>query len=141
MINKIHTVAKNLLEKFEVKTSTDGKKIIICQPLTHLKSFIRQVHGELLPDDFIYKIIYDCIESVANGSECLDSVLEEIKADINVYNLTEWSVSNRLRIYLVNDTLNEYQGDNYVELLHLAQASEIESICDQTINYLEIISD
>ena len=141
MINKKNMVAKNLLEKFEVKNNADGKKIIICQPLTHLKSFIRQVHGELLPDEFIYKIIYNCIESIANGSECLDSVLEEIKADINVYNLTEWSVSNRLRIYLVNDTLNEYQGDNYVELLHLAQASEIESICDQTINYLEIISD
>ena len=141
MINKKNMVAKNLLEKFEVKTNADGKKIIICQPLTHLKSFIRQVHGELLPDDFIYKIIYDCIESVAKGSECLDSVLEEVEADINVYNLTEWSVSNRLRIYLVNDTFNEYDGDNYIELLHLAQASEIESICAQTINYLEIISD
>ena len=140
MSNKINKVARHLLEMFEVKTKTSGEEIIICHCKSHLQNFIKTVHGELLPDNFIYQIIYKCIESVANESRDLCAVLEEIPANTNIYDLTEWSISNRLRIYSVNDTLSEYQGDNYTALLHLAQASEIEGICVETISYLEKLS-
>ena len=140
MINKKHMVAKNLLEKFEVKTNADGKEIIICYGHKDLKNFIQKVHGELLPDNFIYQTIYNCIESVANGSTTLFDVFEDMTPEYDIYDLTEWSVSNPLRINRVNSVLAKCQGKNYVELLNSAQCGEIGVICLQTFDYLEGLS-
>lgn len=141
MSKNINKVAKHLLEKFEVKTKSCGEKIIICHCNSHLQDFIQEVHGDLLPDNFIYQTIYDCIESVANGSSTVFSVFEDMTPSINIYELTEWSISAPSRIHRINNILPEYYGDNYTELLQLAQASEIESIVIQAINYLEMFSD
>lgn len=141
MSKNINKVAKHLLEKFEVKTKACGEKIIICHSNSHLQDFIQEVHGELLPDNFIYQTIYNCIESVANGSSTVSAAFEEMTPDTNIYDLTEWSISVPSRIHRINNILPEYHGDNYTELLQIAQTSELESICIQTISYLEMLSD
>jgi len=140
MSNKINKVASHLLEKFEVKTNADGKEIIICYGHKDLKNFIQKVHGEFFPDDFIYQTIYNCIESVANGSSTLFDIFENVQLDKNIYDLVEWSVSNPLRINRVNSVLAKCQGKNYVELLNSAQCGEIGVIYLETFDYLESLT-
>lgn len=141
MSNKINMVASPLLEKFEQKTRSNGENFVTCHCESHLKDFIREVHDGQVFDDFIHQIIYSCIDSVANGSQSLCEVLEDIEPYPNIYDLTEWSISSPERFHSINDILSEYEGDNHAELLQIAQSREIESICEQTICYLEMLSD
>jgi hypothetical protein len=142
MSNKINKVANHLLEKFEVKTRSNGENFVTCHCQSHLGDFIQEVHDGHLPDDFIHQIIYSCIYSVANhNSQSICEVLEDIEPYYNIYDLTKWSISLPSRFHSINDTLSEYEGDNYTELLQIAQSREIESICEQTICYLGMLTD
>jgi hypothetical protein len=140
MSNKINKVASHLLEKFEVKTRSHGDNFIICHCKSHLQDFIQEVHAGIFPDEFIYQVIYICIKSVANDNQSLCAVLDGVRPDNNIYSLTEWSISTPSRIYSINNILSEYEGNNYSELLQLAQLREIKSICEQTICYLKMLS-
>lgn len=90
-----------------------------------------------MPDDFKYKIIYNCIESVADGRTEISGVLEDVTADIYLHELITWSASNSTRLSFINDVLAEYQVEGFIDLLQHAQSREIEEICYATLSFLE----
>lgn len=85
MSKNINEVANLLKENFEYKTREDGEEYIICNTNGSIKDFIHQVHDDQLPDDFTYKIINNCIESVAGGRTEISGVLEDVTADIYLH--------------------------------------------------------
>lgn len=139
MSKNIIEVSNNLLEKFEIRTSEDGENTVIYNGEGHFKNFIREVYGSKLSDSFVYQTIYDCIESISNNRNDIYSILEDVIADQDWDDLIKWSNSQSRSDY-VDDVLSEYQIQTYWELLHVAQAREIEEICIQTLDYVITLS-
>ena len=137
MSKKINKVAILLKEQFETKTREDGEEFIVCNSNGAIKDFIHQVHDGHLPDDFIYKTIYNCVESVAEGRTEISGVLEDVTADIYLHELITWSASNPTRLSYINGVLAEYQVEGFIDLLQHAQSNEIEEICYATLSFLE----
>jgi len=137
MSKNINEVANLLKGKFETKTREDGEEFIVCNSDGAIKDFIHQVHNGHLPDDFIYKIINNCIESVADGRTEISGVIEDVSADIYTNDLIKWSSSNLDRILYINDVLSESEIEDFNELLQHAQSREIEEICYATLSFLE----
>lgn len=135
MSKTIHEVANLLKENFENRTSNDGENFVTCSEGI-LKEFIREVHDEQLPNNFIYQTIQNCIESVASGRTDIDGILEDVTADIYTEDLVKWSSSNLNRISIINDVLCENQIEDFNELLQMAQSREIEEICYATLSFL-----
>lgn len=135
MSKTINEVANLLKENFENRTSNDGENFVTCSEGI-LKEFIREVHDEQLPDNFIYQTIQNCIESVADGRTDIDGILEDVTADIYTEDLVKWSSSNLNRISIINDVLCENQIEDFNELLQIAQSREIEEICYATLSFL-----
>jgi hypothetical protein len=137
MNKNINEVANLLKKSFEYKTRENGKEFIVCNSSGSIKDFIHEEHDGHLPDDFIYKTIHNCIESVADGRTEISGVLEDVPADIYTYNLLKWSSSNLDRISYINDVLSESKIEDFNELLQHAQSKEIEEICYATLSFLE----
>lgn len=137
MSKNINKVAIQNIEFFQIKAREDGKDIIVCDSNGSIKDFIHEVHNGHLPDDFIYKTIYNCIESVADGRTEITGVLEDVTADIYLHDLIGWSASNPTRLSYINDVLAEYQVEGFINLLQHAQSNEIEEICYATLSFLE----
>lgn len=137
MNKNINKVAVQNIKFFQIKTREDGKEIIFCNSNGSIKDFIHKAHDGHLPDDFKYKIIYNCIESVADGRTEISGVLEDVTADIYLHELITWSASNSTRLSFINDVLAEYQVEGFIDLLQHAQSREIEEICYATLSFLE----
>lgn len=135
MSKTINEVANLLKENFENRISNDGENFVTCSEGI-LKEFIREVHDEQLPDNFIYQTIQNCIESVVDGRTDIDGILEDVTADIYTEDLVKWSSSNLNRISIINDVLCENQIEDFNELLQIAQSREIEEICYATLSFL-----
>lgn len=136
MSKSINEVANLLKENFENNTGYDENSFVTCSEGI-LRNYIREVHDNQLPDNFIYQTIQNCIESVADGRTDIDGVLEDVTADIYTEDLIKWSLSNLNRISIINDILSEYQIEDFNELLQHAQTQEIEEICYATLSFLE----
>jgi len=137
MNKNINKVAIQSIKFFQIETREDGEEFIVCTSNGSIKDFIHQMHDGHLPDDFTYKIINNCIESVASGRTEISGVLEDVPADIYTYDLIKWSSSNLERISYINDVLSESQIEDFNELLQHAQSREIEEICYATLSFLE----
>jgi len=137
MSKNINKVAIQNIELFQIKTREDGEEFIVCNSDGAIKDLIHEVHNGHLPDDFKYKIIYNCIESVAGGRTEISGVLEDVTADIYIHELITWSASNSTRLSFINDVLADYQVEGFIDLLQLAQSNEIEEICYATLSFLE----
>ena len=135
MSKTINEVANLLKENFENRISNDGENFVTCSEGI-LKEFIREVHDEQLPDNFIYQTIQNCIESVADGRAGIAGILEDVTADIYTEDLVKWSSTNLNRISIINDVLCENQIEDFNELLQIAQSREIEDICYATLSFL-----
>ena len=139
MSKNINEVANLQKQSFIIKTKENGNDVtIVCNSNSYLKDFIYKVHKDNLPDNFIYKTIYNCIESISNGNCEIHSILEDVTADIHTHDLIQWASSNLNRASYINDILLEYDTDNFTELLQLAQSKEIEEICYATLQFLEV---
>jgi len=138
MNKNIKEVASLQKQGFIIKTKENGNDVItVCNSNIYLKNFIHKVHKDNLPDDFIYKTIYNCIESVANGNFEISSILEDVTADIHTHDLIRWASSNFDRTSYIDDILSEYMIEDFNELLQLAQSKEINEICYATLQFLE----
>lgn len=135
MSKNINEIAKLLVENFKNST-INGTDIVTCSDGI-LKDFIREVHDDQLPDNFIHQTIKNCIESVADGRTDIVGVLEDVTVYIYTQDLIEWSKSHSNRISLINEVLSENQTKDFNELLQYAQAKEIEEICYATVGFLE----
>ena len=138
MSKNIKEVASLQKQSFIIKTKENSDDVItVCNSNVSLKKFIQKVHKNNLPDDFTYKTIYNCIESVANGNFEIYSILEDYTADIHTHDLIQWALSNFDRTSYIDDILSEYMVENFNELLQLAQSKEIDEICYATLRFLE----
>jgi len=138
MSKNIKEVARLQKQSFIIKTINDDYDVITtCNSNIYLKNFIKKVHKNELPDDFIYKTIYNCIESISNGNCEIFSILEDVPSDIHTHILIQWASSNSNRTSYINDTLSEYMIEDFNKLLRLAQSKEIEEICYETLHFLE----
>ena len=138
MSKNIKEVAHLQKQSFIIKTIDDSYDVITaCNSNVYLKNFIKKVHKSEFPDDFIYKTIYNCIESISNGNCEILSILEDVTADIHTYELIQWSVSNLSRTSYIDDILSNYMVEDFNELLQFAQSKEIEEICYATLHFLE----
>jgi len=138
MNKNIKEVASLQKKSFIIKTKDNSDDVItVCNSNIYLKNFIHKVHKNNLPDDFIYKTIYNCIESVANGNFEISSILEDVTADIHTHALIQWASSNFDRTSYIDDILSEYMVEDFNELLQLAHSKEIEEICYATLSFLE----
>lgn len=138
MSKNIKEVANLLKQSFIIKTKENSDDVItVCNSDIYLKKFIKKAHKNNLPDNFTYKTIYNCIESVANGNFEMPSILEDFTADIHTHDLIQWASSNFDRTSYIDDILSENMVENFNELLQLAQYKEIEEICYETLNFLE----
>ena len=138
MSKNIKEAANLQKQSFIIKTKENSDDVItVCNSNVYLKNFIHKVHKNNLPDDFIYKTIYNCIESVANGNFEISSILEDVTADIHTHDLIRWASSNFDRTSYIDDILSEYMIEDFNELLQHAQSKEIEEMCYSTLRFLE----
>lgn len=106
---------------------------------TELIDFIRDdIHQGYLPDDFKYKTVYYFLEAIAEGNTEFDQVLDYVGVDHNYHDLLKWVNSNLNRMDYINQVLQECDINDFGQLLSAGQCREIEEICSQTYQFLEI---
>jgi len=138
MSKNIKEAANLQKQSFIIKTKENSDDVVtVCNSNIYLKNFIHKVHKNNLPDDFIYKTIYNCIESISNGSCEISSILEDVTVDVHTHDLIQWASSNFDRTSYIDDILSEYMIEDFNELLQHAQSKEIEEICYETLHFLE----
>jgi len=105
------------------------------------QEFFHHVHGDMLPDDFRYKMIHDilCGMTEYDDIEDIDS-LEILDALIPIYNndLLQW-VSGQSRYTFVDDAISEYgyPEEGFIKSLQYGYMMELEEVYGLILGWIE----
>lgn len=107
----VQTWAKEAAGYFTTMTRDNGDVITITKDdrPDWLTALIRETHGDMLPDDWRYKMIEEALDAIAEAED-LDEAETEYADDVDVYtsNLTEWLSSRADRHGYVDEAVAQY---------------------------------
>ena len=136
-MKKIIKKAKELYGKMELKKRLDGSKFYCFKGNDEkTQEFARNIHGESMPDDFIYQQIYNALGFISelekdDDDEFYDRLFD-IEADCYTSDLTAWLNSSVSRVYYLTEAISEFGSTDGFELLANAQLIEIREIYEKT---------
>lgn len=92
----------------------------------------RKAHGDMLPDDYRYKVIRSALDALAYADEAadLDDLESEFADDVDLYtsDLTAWLGSHAYRVSYCDDARDEYgqpqKGEGIMAAIALGQYME-----------------
>jgi len=100
-----------------------------------MTDMIRACHGDMFPDDFRYKTIYDLLGVTGDLESIMSEDLEDIshelvdgQVDVYTSDLTKWLNSRDDRVYYLTEAIEEYDLKDGFKALMTAQYMEIEEI-------------
>ncbi len=135
----IQELASEYSNMFETKTRTNGDKFLCvkdeCKDES-LTNFIHKIHDDMLPDDYKYQFIVECLDAI---SENIDFNDIHIEADIYNYELLKWVSSHSIRQGYCDDALEAYQGAKDLTLMQIiseGQFIEKNEVLHYTYNFL-----
>jgi len=102
-MNKIELI-KEILNGMEYKDIRNG---IWINTNDTYQEFFHHVHGDMLPDDFRYKMIHDILQEMDDTEEYDELNIDDL-IPIYTYELTSWLESNISRLSYCDDYLQEY---------------------------------
>jgi len=131
----IQEIAKEAEFYFKQKTRNNGDKFYVLgdgRP-EWLRDLVYDAHNDTLPDDFIYKFIWESIVSIMEDGE--DAYVE---GDIYTSDLTSWLNSNNGRVSYLTMALEELEEEkNGFNLLGYAQKLEKDEVFHSVLKSLE----
>lgn len=99
----------------------------------------RDAHGTMLPDDFIFATIAECLDAIIEADGDTDSI--ELEADIYNGQLTTWLSSSNIRIGYVDDAMEQNGlgglGSGIIEMIQAGQHLEKTEILSCVVSSLE----
>ena len=104
-MNKIELI-KDILKGMEYKDIRSG---IWINTNDTYQEFFHHAHGDMLPDDFRYKMIHDVLCNMDEDDEDLIDMLESL-IPINSSDLLAWISSNLTRISYCDQYQDEFDG-------------------------------
>ena len=127
--------AKEFLKYFETKTRAgSGEKIYtLCHHADEdLDNLVREAHGNLLPDDFIYETIHEvlCAFADCQSEEDWDEV--RLEPDMYYHGLLKWLSSNLKRIHYCDEAIAEFglENSDFMDVIAYGQQIEKDEITD-----------
>lgn len=136
-MKKIIKKASELYNKMEIKERTNGTKFYYFKESNEkIQEFVRNIHGESMPDDFIYEQIHNALGFIselekADDDEFYDRLLD-VEADCYTSDLTAWLNSSVSRVYYLTEAISEFGSTDGFDLLANAQLIEIREIYEKT---------
>lgn len=112
-----------------------------------LYSMVREVHGNMLPDDYKYTYIYDALCGIVDSEGNVDSARESIEADVYNGDLIEWLQSDLSRESycirareegLINNGMDTYQQIACGQYLEKCEVFDIVLRCLEEIIEREV---
>jgi hypothetical protein len=131
-------IARNALSYFQTKTRQSGETFHCLKDgkPDWVQDLVRHAHDGMLPDDFRYGIIKDCLDAIADGIE------DDLEPEHKHYILCQWLGSHGKRHEYVNEAASDYSGDiDIMELLQAGYALELMEVTALLIDKLEEIAD
>lgn len=135
---------QTLVNSFQIKTRDDGTTFYCVKDdePEYISDLCYDVHGGMLPDDYIYQFLVEALEYIDDNIDDLTDDLD----DIDVYDacdpdymnsdLLRWVSSNLLRMNYCDEVLKEYQLDQLAHVLMQAQQNERVEVLQDTINWI-----
>lgn len=111
--------AKEAATYFTVKTRADGSKYVTLRDVPApewVTELVRRAHGDMLPDDYRYKMIREAVDvlAYANDDADLDELESEFADDVDLYtsDLTAWLGSHYSRPGYCDEAREELGTDS-----------------------------
>ena len=101
---------------------------------------VKDVHGEMFPDDYKYKFVVDALEALADADD-IDTA-EEIMRDgieLYTYKLMHWVQSHTDRLAMANEHGKEFEADTIEAFLTGGQFNERWDVFSLVLSTLETL--
>ena len=142
MVNTTQTVqnlASTYCDWFEKSTRETGEefyKLIDGHP-PELLTLVRNAHGEMMPDDWKYRFIYEALTSISESS---DPEEPELEPDPLHYDLLKWLSSRTDRCSYIDEYVEEFGSPAAFDtmlLIGLGQLREMEEVYWSVLSSLQ----
>ena len=147
---KVLKLAVKMERYFISNKRNDGTKFCCCKDNPQwVTDIIHNVHGNKLPDDTVYKFIWDVLSVLIElnfdtvTEDDLQEAIYTMESDIYTYDLTKWLHAREDHVYYLTQILEECADikDGF-QLLTWAQKAQIEEVGTALINaFVEIDDD
>ena len=103
-----------------------------------IKDMVREVHGNMFPDDYKYAYIVDALEALAEADDVdtARSIVHE-NVDIETYRLFHWVQTHTDRLARANDASDEFVLDTIEGFLKAGQYMERDEVFTIVLDTLE----
>lgn len=141
---------KQALDKFDIKTRDNGDTFVCFKSSVDsndpLWRSVYRAHGGKLPNDWIFNKYYDVLDTLGQyniATEGMDAIHDNFTeivdglVDVYTHDLTGWLHSHNENVYYLGEAMSEYEPEDGLALLSMAQYKAIEEIAQEVINYLE----
>jgi len=115
----IQSTAQEMIDNMKYSKRNDGTEYVhTIKTVEWQKDIIRNAHGDMLPDDDIYSVIYDALLALAELPHSADredafDALYEIEAPVYTSELTAWLHRCNNRAYYLEDAIKNGLTDGF----------------------------
>ena len=105
-----------------------------------LTQLVKEVHGEMFPDDYKYKFVVDALEALADADD-IDTAEEIMREGIEIYTykLMHWVHSHTDRLAMANEHGKEFEADTIEAFLTGGQFNERWDVFSLVLSTLETL--
>ena len=130
----IETLAGEMASSFETRKRNDGESFVCLKDGSPdwMTEVVRDAHSGMLPDDWTYQAVRECVDAVAEGGEDAECPEPEIYTNA----LLGWLQSNLSRIARVDDAIRDGNATDLVGAIQWAQSEEYSEILSSVIEAL-----
>lgn len=136
----IHELAEQVSNMFERKTRKDDQEFWTLKDGSPewVSKMIREAHGDMLPDDWRYEFIVECLDAIA-GHKSVEMARDEMEADIYTNDLTGWLHSRNDRPGYVDQAMEEFGMEKVdtIGAISAGQLMEKLEVFDAVLSHLE----
>ncbi len=110
-----------------------------------LESLVQEAHGDFLPDDWRYRLIWEALISLEEAEpedEPLEDLYQWIEADTYTSDLLKWFGSNSRRIAYVDEARDHFGCENFesvIDEIRVGQEREKHKVFFEVLNGLRDI--
>ena len=107
-----------------------------------LTQLVKEVHGEMFPDDYKYKFVVDALEALADADD-IDTAEEIMREGIELYTykLIHWVQSHTDRLAMANEHGKEFEADTIEAFLTGGQFNERWDVFSLVLSTLETLAE
>ena len=133
-----------MYEAFTTKKRDNGEDFYLLKDGSPqwMTDVVHAVHGDTLPDDTIYKMIYDALSTLTELDEEAEEdkmrdAIYSMEPDVYTSNLTAWINKRNNHVYYLTEALEEFDIKDGFQALSMAQKMQMDEIGDALIIKLQ----